>query len=169
MRGSNLGGAEIFRTRLDRPPEQRVPGNLAGDEAAGAWRWPPPSNAEVKEIIELNLYSPSGSPWPVLGRNFYISYINFDGTCWQFLFLAVVPTHELVHYRPWGKQKPWLYSVRTLRIGKVHETQPIKHVVLLPVKVAKTPLFSLSFRSSRLQYWLKQKKLLLPLTVPCPL
>ena len=28
---------------------------------------PPPSSAEVKERVELYLYSPSGSSWPVLG------------------------------------------------------------------------------------------------------
>jgi len=32
-----------------------------GGKAAGAWRWSPrPSNAVVKERVELNLYSPSG-------------------------------------------------------------------------------------------------------------
>ena len=28
---------------------------------------PPPSSAEVKERVDLNLYSPSGPSWPVLG------------------------------------------------------------------------------------------------------
>ena len=28
---------------------------------------PPPSNAEVKERIQLYLYSPSGPSWPLLG------------------------------------------------------------------------------------------------------
>jgi hypothetical protein len=28
---------------------------------------PPPSSAEVKERLELYLYSPSGPSWPVLG------------------------------------------------------------------------------------------------------
>ena len=38
-------------------------------KAAGAWRWPPvpPSSAEVKERVELYLYSPSAPSWPVLG------------------------------------------------------------------------------------------------------
>jgi hypothetical protein len=36
-------------------------------KAAGAWRLPPtPSNAEVKERVELYLKSPSGPSWPVL-------------------------------------------------------------------------------------------------------
>jgi hypothetical protein len=29
---------------------------------------PPPTSAEVKERVELYLYSPSGPSWPVLGR-----------------------------------------------------------------------------------------------------
>jgi len=29
---------------------------------------PPPSSAEVKERVELYLYSPAGPSWPILGR-----------------------------------------------------------------------------------------------------
>jgi hypothetical protein len=48
-------------------PIQWVPGLFAGSKAAGAWRWPPtPSSADVKERIELYLYSPSGLSWPVV-------------------------------------------------------------------------------------------------------
>ena len=60
------------RTALEtiQPPIQWVPGLFPGVKTAGAWRWPPtPSIAEVKERVELYLYSPSGSSWPVLGRN----------------------------------------------------------------------------------------------------
>jgi hypothetical protein len=35
-----------------------------------SWRGvdhPPPFRAEVKERVELYIYSPSGPPWPVLG------------------------------------------------------------------------------------------------------
>ena len=65
---------EIFRTRPDWP---RGPPNLlyngypvfTGDKAAGSWRIPPTtSSAEVKERVELYLYSLSGSSWPVIGR-----------------------------------------------------------------------------------------------------
>jgi hypothetical protein len=31
---------------------------------------PPPSSAEVKERVELFLYTPSGPSWPVLGITF---------------------------------------------------------------------------------------------------
>jgi hypothetical protein len=36
---------------------------------------PPPSSAEVKERIELYLYSPSGPTWPVLGRTLTLSLL----------------------------------------------------------------------------------------------
>ena len=53
-----------------------------GGEGSGAWRWiPTPYSTEVKEIVELYLYSPSGPSWPVLGWNllytFKHSILNF--------------------------------------------------------------------------------------------
>jgi hypothetical protein len=45
-------------------------------------RWPgrdfdhtPPSSAEVKEIVQLYLYSPYASLWPVLGRNLPLPFL----------------------------------------------------------------------------------------------
>jgi len=73
VRGSNLGGGEIFHTRPDRswgPPSVLYNGYrvFPGDKAVGAWRWPPtPSSAKVKERVELYLFSPFGPSWPVLG------------------------------------------------------------------------------------------------------
>ena len=41
---------------------------FARGKTAGAWRWPPtPSSAEVKERVDLYLYSNSRPSWPVLG------------------------------------------------------------------------------------------------------
>jgi hypothetical protein len=67
-------GGEIFRTRPDRPwgppsllynayrisfPGIKRPGRGVDH--------PQPSSAEVKENVQLYLFSPSGPSWPVLG------------------------------------------------------------------------------------------------------
>ena len=70
-------GDEIFRACPDRPwgpPSllNNVYRVFPGSKAAGAWGWPPtPSNAEVKERVELYLYSTSGPSWPVI-RELYL-------------------------------------------------------------------------------------------------
>jgi len=76
FRGSNSGGGEIFRTRLDRAWRQHnlldggKPSFFPGGRAAVAWRLPPTSNsAEVKETVELYLYCSPGPSRPVIGRN----------------------------------------------------------------------------------------------------
>ena len=73
VRGSNSQWRQDFphlsrpALRPTRPPIQWVPGP-SGSKAAGAWRWPPTtSSAEVKERVELYLYSLSGPSCPVLG------------------------------------------------------------------------------------------------------
>jgi hypothetical protein len=73
VRGSNPSGDEIFRTRPDRP---WAPPSLLYNvyrvfpegKTAVVWCWPPtPSNAEVKERVELHFHSPSGPSWSILG------------------------------------------------------------------------------------------------------
>jgi hypothetical protein len=63
VRGSKPGGGEIFRNRPDRPwsPPSLLNNwyrGFPGGKAAGAWRIPLLSNAEVKERVEQYLYSP---------------------------------------------------------------------------------------------------------------
>jgi len=66
-------GGEIFRTLPNRPwvpPSLLYSGyrGIPGGKAAGRGvDDPTQSSAEVKERVELYLYSPSGPSWPVLG------------------------------------------------------------------------------------------------------
>ena len=65
-------GGEIFRTRPDQPwgPPSLLYNRYRVSprgKADGAWRWPTPSSAEVKERVELHLYSPYGPSWFVVG------------------------------------------------------------------------------------------------------
>ena len=76
IRRSNPGGGEIFRTR----PECSILCNdyrviLGGNTAGRGINHPPPSSAEVKERIELNLYSSSVPSWQVTGRTFTLYII----------------------------------------------------------------------------------------------
>ena len=83
--GSNPGVGEIFRTCPDRPwgqpsllysgyrvcfPGVKRPGNGVNH--------PPPSGAEVKETVELYLYSLSGPSWPVLRRTFRFYFYSLQ-------------------------------------------------------------------------------------------
>jgi hypothetical protein len=72
--GSNLSGGEIFRTRPDwpwGPPSLLYNGYwvfVPGAKRPGRdIDHPPLCSAEVKERVELNLYTPSGPSWPVTG------------------------------------------------------------------------------------------------------
>jgi hypothetical protein len=76
MRGRRAGG-EIFRTGPDRswgPPNLLHNGYQVpfpgGKDAGGDVNHTPLSNAEVKEGVELYVYSLFGPLWPVLERHF---------------------------------------------------------------------------------------------------
>jgi hypothetical protein len=66
---------EIFRTRPDRSWGAPVLLNNGCRVCFSGIKWsrrgvnrPPPSSAEVKEIVELYFYFPSGLSWPFVGR-----------------------------------------------------------------------------------------------------
>jgi len=66
VRGSNLGGVEIFRTHPDS--YTMGTGSFPGVKRQGhGVDQPPPSSAEVEGRVELYIYSPSGPSWPPLG------------------------------------------------------------------------------------------------------
>jgi hypothetical protein len=74
VRGSNPGGGEIFSTPPDRPwglinlIDNGYQASFSGVKRPGRGvDHPPQFSAEVKERVELYLYSHSGPSWPVLG------------------------------------------------------------------------------------------------------
>ena len=83
VRGSNPGGGEIFRTL----PVVTVPGahtasytmgtgSFQGDKRPGrGLDHPPPSSAEVEGRVELYIFSPSASLWPVIGKTLPLPYL----------------------------------------------------------------------------------------------
>jgi len=68
VQGSNPGGGEIFHTGPSTHSANgyRVILGRVKRPGHGADH-PPPSSDEVKERIELYIYSPSGLSWPILG------------------------------------------------------------------------------------------------------
>jgi hypothetical protein len=80
----NPGAGKIFFTHPEQPlgpPSLRYNGywvSFLGGMAARAWLvHPPPSCAKVKGRVELYLYSPSGTSWPVLRVKFTIYIFIF--------------------------------------------------------------------------------------------
>jgi hypothetical protein len=58
-----------------QPRIQGVPVLFPKGKAVGTWHLPPtPSSADVKERVELCLYCPVGTSWPVLGITFLLLF-----------------------------------------------------------------------------------------------
>jgi hypothetical protein len=111
-------GGEIFRTRPDRPTQPPIKwvSGLSRGKATGAWRGPPtPSKAEVKERVELYLYSPSGPLWPVLGRPLAL----------RLLLLLLVSTSTAVRARQSEARTP--VGARDLSLLQNAQTDPGAH------------------------------------------
>jgi len=100
VRGSNSTGGEIFRTRPDRlwdPPSLLYKGYrvFPGSKAVRAWPWPPtPSNAEVKERVELYFYSTSGPSRPVIGWTLPLPLPSFPSTVVSFTIGEGLDRHK---------------------------------------------------------------------------
>jgi hypothetical protein len=65
---------------------------------------PHPSNAEVKERVDLYLYSPSGPSWPVLGLTF-LFYSTFTATP------LMTTCHAPLHRTDGRIKADWQYSM----------------------------------------------------------
>jgi hypothetical protein len=109
-------------------------GSFPEVKRAGVCRWPPtPYSAEVKERVELYLYSPSGPSWPVTGCTVPLP-LPSKSHCISPQFSAT--DHLYVSYRKANKYRPmeipgkWvqlcdggrnlsLFSVRRYYGGKV--------------------------------------------------
>jgi hypothetical protein len=83
-RNKNPGGVDIFRTRPDQPwgpPSLLYNGYRVFFPGVKRPRLgvnhPPQFSAEVKERVELYLYSSSRPSLPVLGRNFTFTVVRF--------------------------------------------------------------------------------------------
>ena len=78
---SRWGGDENFRTCPDWPwglPNLLYNGywGFPGGKTARAWRWQAtPARTEVKERVELYIYSTSGPLWPVIGWTVLYLYV----------------------------------------------------------------------------------------------
>jgi hypothetical protein len=96
---SKTGGGEIFRTRPEMPwglPNFLHNGYLffpGLNQPECGVNHPPPSEAEVKEIVEQYLYSPSGTSLSVMRRtqpfnicfNYRLHFLAFDVYCKTFV------------------------------------------------------------------------------------
>jgi hypothetical protein len=83
VRGSNPGGGDIFCTHPDGP---LCPTNFLYNGyrvVSGVKAAPPLFSAEVKEIVELYLYSLSVPSWPVLGWTLPLT-LCFKNLLWHF-------------------------------------------------------------------------------------
>ena len=82
---------------LTQSPVQRVLGIFPGVIAARVWQLPTsPSSAKVQERVELYLYSPSGSAWPVIGQTLpfnFMRLVSLQPTvcCMYYIILEVFP------------------------------------------------------------------------------
>jgi len=82
VQGSNPRGGKIFHIIPDRPWAYPASYTMGTGSSSGVKRLgsgvghPPPSSAEVKERVQLYLYSLFGPLWPVLRVSFTFTVIG---------------------------------------------------------------------------------------------
>ena len=79
-----------------QPPIQWLPDLFPGvKRPEPGFNHPPPSSTEVKERVELYLYSPSGLSYPVLGRTLLIIWQFFNKISWylHLIYMLSIPWH----------------------------------------------------------------------------
>jgi len=87
--GIEPGVGEIFCTRPDQPwglPSLLYNGDgvFHGGKAAGVWRWlPTPNSSDIKERVELYLYSPSGTFYGELSYHSALHCLRHWHGCWR--------------------------------------------------------------------------------------
>jgi hypothetical protein len=124
-------GSEIFRTRSDLPwgpPSLLYNGYRVSFPGVKLPEYgvnhPPPSNAEIKERVELYLYSPCGPSWPVLGRTLPLPLSHMSiGTKLWFVHIFVL-LWKLCHIGFVTRNCFWFDSVSTWRWPEVSVHPP---------------------------------------------
>jgi hypothetical protein len=138
VRGSNPGRGQIFRTHPDRPwgpPSLLYNGYrvFPGGKVDGAWHWPPtPSSAEVKERVELYLYSTSGPSWSVIGWPLPLPFLlvcicGYLTSAVRYKYIILDTCYPNTPYlREQGCEDPWLFfeTKRGLRAWRSAERCP---------------------------------------------
>jgi hypothetical protein len=97
--GSNPGGGKILHVCPAQPwgpPSLLYNGYRIFPRGKAAWVWcplTPPSSAEVKERVELYLYSPSGPSWPDIGWPLALTLPYIYITCIKCLLTCIYYIH----------------------------------------------------------------------------
>jgi hypothetical protein len=101
--GSNPGGGAIFRTRPDRPSLLYSGYRVSFPALKRYGRkvdHPAPSNAEVKEWVELYIFSPSGPSWPVQGWTLLcITFTSNVPTICIYIYIKICLPHSSYMFR----------------------------------------------------------------------
>ena len=103
-----------------QPPVQWVPGLSRGVKRPGRGiNHPRPSNAEVKERVQVYLYSTSGPSWPYLGWTSISSkqcltteFLPHRKHCFSITKTQIVTLfRETISYKPYGRDLHWCRTI----------------------------------------------------------